>query len=311
MRGYSQDGTPRLTAVPAARSRAAALKVRFALLLTALLLSSAVGLFAAFAFLSFDPPVVDVDAAKPRGRAMAELAAYAYINGSALPLPVIQGEQLPESSPIEVKGPITWDGFDRQALPSGETVEAHRFLFYRPVAASADQTANQKTAYQLMLLTVLVGTPTVGNPVLAARPHFAPAPWRDNSTLVANYSDAEPVTLPTGAVEQLSSWAGAWAINDAEKLKLLTGDQTAGVRYVGLGGYQFVEMRLIASIRTAADGFLVRARVVLASANESRLEMDMDITVDSASTGLPNVIGWGPAGSGITAPADVRVTVDQ
>ena len=315
-RGYSQDGAPRLTAVPAARSRAAALKVRFALLLTALLLSSAVGLFAAFAFLSFDPPVVDVEATKPRGRAMAELVAYSYINGLALPLPVIQGEQLPESAPVEVKGPLTWDGFDRQALPSGETVEAHRFLFYRPIntggtADAAGQVANQKTTYQLMLLTVLVGTPTVGNPVLAARPHFAPAPWRDNSTLVANYSDAEPVTLPTGAVEQLRSWAGAWASDDAEKLKLLTGDQTAGVRYVGLGGYQFVEMRLIASIRTAADGFLVRARVVLAGANELKLEMDMDITVDSASTGLPNVVGWGPAGSGITAPADVRVTVDQ
>jgi hypothetical protein len=311
-----------LTAVPAARSRAAVLKVRFALLLGALLFSSAVGLFAAFAFLSFDPPVVDVDASKPRGRALAELAASTYLSSGKLPVPALEGETLPvpapdqPSTPVEMTGPLTWDGFERSTLPGGERVESHRFLFYRPVRSGGStgtdgQPVNQQTTYQLMVLTVLVATPTDGNPVLAARPHFAPANWSGNDRFVANYTDTETVSLPTSAVEQLRSWADAWARDDAEKLKLLTGDQTNNVRYVGLGGYQFVEMRIISSVQTAADGFLVRARLVLAGANGSKLEMDMDITVDAASTGLPNVLGWGPAGSGIAAPGDVRVTVEQ
>lgn len=305
---------PRLTAVPAARSRAAVLKVRLALLLGALLLSSAMGLFAAISFLRFEVPVVDVDSSKPRGRAVAELAALSYLAGGSLDLPSLNGQQLNDAASVDTFGPITWDGFERSTLPSLEQVESHRFLFYRvlPLPPAVEGAPAPTPEYQLMTLTVLVAVPASGNPVLAARPYFAPAEYRDNNDIVADYTDSAAVAgLPSAAVDQLQSWAGAWASDDYEKLKLLTGDQTPGVRYRGLGGYQFVEMRVISSIRTATDGYLVRARVVLASANGSTLEMDMDITVDSASTGLPNVIGWGPAGSGIAKPSDVRVSEDS
>jgi hypothetical protein len=323
-RGYGVDGLPPLTAVPAARSRAAVLKVRLVLVLGALLLSSVMGVFAAVSFLSFDPPTVDLEASKPRGMALAELSAYAYLSGEALPLPALAGQELPRLDPtavkvgtprVEVVGPLRWDGFEVRSLPSGVPFETHRFLFYRidPLSALAagTDTLSPPQRYQLMLLTVQVAFPPGGNPVLASRPYFAPANWTGSDRVVADYTDASPVNLPSNSVEQLRSWASAWAADDSETLRLLTGDQTSGVRYVGLGGYQFVEMRVVSAIQVRADGFIVRARLALSGANGVRVEMDMDITVDSASTGLPNIVGWGPAGSGMKAPSDVRVIVGR
>jgi len=310
-RGFPQDGLPKLTAVPAARSRAAVLKVRLYLVLGGLVVTSLIGVFAAVAFLTFDPPVVDVAESKPRGRAVAELSAHDYLFGGALLLPTAPNQEIREGSSVEVFGPLTWDGFERITLASGVPAEMHTFLFHRPVRSggTTDETGalvGQQVSYQLMKLTVLVAVPADGNPVLAARPHFVPAEYRE-VPVVADYTDLDPQPLPATALEQLRSWATAWATDDAEKLKLLTGDQTPNVRYVGLGGYEFTGMSVIASIPVAEDAFVVRARLVLAGANGSTLEMDMDLTITAASTGLPNVSGWGPAGSGLTTPADVRV----
>jgi hypothetical protein len=162
-----------------------------------------------------------------------------------------------------------------------------------------------------MELTVLVAVPTDVNPVVAARPFMEPAVYADLA-IVADYTDSTLSTaLPAPAVGQLRAWGDAWARDDSQQLKLLTGDQTPNVRYVGLGGYVLDEMRVISALDLGDDSFLVRIRIVLGSANGSILEMDMDLTVTSASSGLPKVSGWGPAGSGLRTTADVRVSSDQ
>lgn len=315
-RGSGPDGLPRLTAVPAARSKAAVLKVRFWVILGGLLFSAAVGLFAAVSFLTFEPAVVDVDDAKPQGLAVAELAANDFLYGGGFSVPQVPGQDSPEGSSVDVAGPLVWDGFTRYALPNGTPVEAHRFLFHRALRSGGTtgptgEVVDQDVAYQLMELSVLVAVPLDTNPVLAARPYMSPAVYSD-AELVADYSDFElAAPLPSGAAEQIGSWGKAWAEDDAEKLKLLTGDLTAGVRYVGLGGYSFAEIRVLSSSEFAEDSYLVRVRIVLTGANGSILEMDMDLTVTAASTGLPKVSGWGPAGSGLRTPADVRVSEGQ
>lgn len=311
-----QDGLPRLTAVPAARSRAAVLKVRFWAIFGGLLFSAGVGLFAAVSFLTFEPPVVDVDDAKPRGLAVAELAANDFLFGGGFRIPQIPGQDSPEGSSVDVSGPLVWDRFVRYTLPNGVPVESHRFLFHRAIRGASSTTSSgevieAKPTLQLMELAVLVAVPDDTNPVLAARPYMTPAVYSD-AGLKTDYSDSElAAPLPGGAAEQLGSWGKAWAADDSEKLKLITGDQTPNVRYVGLGGYTLDELRVLSASEYGDDSFLVRVRIALSGANGSILEMDMDLTVTAASTGLPKVSGWGPAGSGLRTPADVRVSEGQ
>lgn len=291
---------PRLAAVPAARSRAAVLKVRFFILLGFMVAMSLLGLVSAFAWFTQKPPVIDLRADDPQGRGLAEVVAEGYVSGFTIPVPTAAGVVFKPSTPVETQGEISWEGFSTFTL-GGSRTELHRFLFVRKTG-----TDPLKPVLELMRLSVLVAVPAGGNPVLAAQPQFAPASWA-SSDVVTDYSDLESVALPPSAQDQIQAWATAWAAGDSETLRLLTGDATPGVRYVGLGGYQVKSARVVSALLAGQDAFLVRARIVLSGANESILEMDMDLTVKSASTGLPNVVGWGPAGSGILSPADVRV----
>lgn len=312
----NQGGLPRLTAVPAARSKAAVLKVRFWSILGALFFAAGVGVFAAVSFLTFEPEFVDVEAAKPRGLAVAEIAAHDFLFGGTLAVPEVAGQNPAVGSAVLVAGPVVWDRFTRQTFPNGVPVESHKFLFYRELrepssTTSTGEVVEGKATFQLMELTVLVAVPTDVNPVVAARPHMVPAVYSDLA-VKTDYSDSSLVApLPSPAVNQLRAWGEAWAKDDSQQLKLLTGDQTPNVRYVGLGGYTLAEMRVISALEYEADSFLARIRLALRSANGSILEMDMDLTVTSASSGLPKVSGWGPAGSGLRRPADVRVSSDQ
>lgn len=312
----SQPGLPRLTAVPAARSKAAVLKVRFWAILGALLFAASVGIFAAVSFLTFEPAVVDVEASKPRGLAVAELAANDFLFGGTLPVPEVKDQNPAPGSAVVVVGPVVWDRFTRSTFPNGIEFESHKFLFHREVRAPSTTTGSGEVVegaltLQLMELTVLVAVPVDVNPVVAALPYMVPAVY-SNLAIKADYSDSELVkSLPAPAVAQLRAWGESWAKDDAQQLKLLTGDQTPNVRYVGLGGYTLAEMRVLSSLEFGQDSFLVRVRLALRSANGSILEMDMDLTVTSASSGLPKVSGWGPAGSGLKTPADVRVSSDR
>jgi hypothetical protein len=312
-RGFSSQGLPDLTAVPAARSRAATLKLRFALLFSTLVLAAFSGIFAAVAFINYEPPVVDITENVPRGRAVAELAAESFLSAGPLPVPSL-GQPLPtgQDPAVEVFGPITWNSFTRSTLPSGEKVESHRFLFYRTIrsggsVAEDGAILNQRVEYELMELTVLVAVPSKGDPALAARPFFTPAEYVLPEGFVADYTDQDIESLPQPATDQITAWATAWAEDDYERLKLMTGDTAPKVRYRGLGGFTVTAVNIYSALPVLEDAYLVRARVVLESANGSRLEMDMDLTVTEASTGLPKVSGWGPAGSGVRRPADVRV----
>lgn len=277
------------------------MKVRFFVLLGAIGLMGLLGLVSAFAWFTQKPPVVDLTADDPQGRGLAEVVAEGFLAGTTPPVPTAAGVVLRPGSPTSVEGTLSWDGFSTFVL-GGSRTELHRFLFVRKTGPDPE-----KPVLELMRLSVMVAIPAGGNPVLAAQPHFGPASW-SSSEVVTDYTDLESIALPSSAQDQIRSWATAWATADSEKLRLLTGDATPKVRYVGLGGYQLQDVRVISALLAGQDAFLVRARVVLASANESILEMDMDLTIKSASTGLPNVVGWGPAGSGILTPADVRVS---
>lgn len=305
---------PRLTAIPAARSSAPVLKIRLALVLGTLLLAAVAGVFAAVSWVMYQPPVVDLNASVPRGRGLATVTAEAYLLGTLTPVPVVEGLTYRPVDPgaFEISGDIQWDRFSRFTLPSG-TFERHSFLFYRVVG-----TENNRPVLELSEITVLVtvpssaaGPPLPGTLALAAAPAVRPLRYR-NSAVVADFSDLDGVgALPPTARELLASqWVKAYATDNAELLLRYSGTSDTGFRYVGIGGFTTdSSLRLITAIDRGGDAWLVRARVLLVSANGTKAEMDIDVTVADASTGNPKIVAWGPAGSGALAPEAVRIPV--
>lgn len=302
------SSSPRLTAIPAARSSAAVLKVRLILVLGALLLAAAAGVFAAFSYLTFTPPKVDVESFSSRGQGLASMVAVAFLDGQELPVPV--AEEVPELPGDLAPLPHTepqWDGFE-SGLVGGRFAELHSFSFYR---VFNEATLNEvKILYQL---DVLVAFTDRGTPVLGALPSFQPViAGNSGESTLPNEKGASDITA--GQLSALETWAQAWAANDPVALSAAAGAGT-GYRYLGLGGFEStgVQVLSLAPLTPQASAsertFSARTRVSLRSANGYETSMDMDVLL--RGTGDDNVrayvVAWGPAGSGRPKQEDVRV----
>lgn len=301
---------PRLTAVPAARSRLPVLQIRLAAVLGSLLLAAVMGIVSTVAWMTNQPPTPDYRLALPQGKAVAELAAVGWLEGTPLVVPALENVTLPDSPGKFVYTNFTWEGFNTDVLPNGFPYELHRFIVSQPIQVDSTRTSNR-----LLRLTVAVML-SGGKGYLAAVPAIEPVDMRGVRG-VFDYSDVSDNALPGGAQAQVEKWASSWASDNRDQLKLLTGDTTAGIEYPGLGGFTatqtIVENALPAGNTvigglTYYDAYLVRVRISLtgSGANQFMTESEMDLTVVNASSGLPLIIGWGPAGAGLRGPADTR-----
>jgi len=302
------SSSPRLTAIPAARSSAAVLKVRLILVLGSLLLAAGAGIFAAYSYITFTPPQVNPDSFEPRGQGLASMVAVAFLNGQELPIPV--ADEVPELPGELVPLPHTppqWNTFESGTI-RGRYAELHSFSFYRVFNEATPDEA--KILYQL---DVLVSFTDRNTPVLGALPSFQPVIAGNSGTsTLPNKDGASDIT--TGQRNALESWAKAWAANDTEELSTVAGAGT-GYRYLGLGGFQstgvqVLSLALLTPQASAAERtFTARTRVSLVSANGYETSMDMDVLL--RGTGDDNVrayvTAWGPAGSGRPRQEDVRV----
>lgn len=303
-----QSGSPRLTAIPAARSSAAVLKVRLFLVLGALIGAALAGVFAAYSYLTFTPPNVDVTQAVPRGEGLASMVAEAYLNGQWLPVPL--AEEVPglteKPAPLP-HTPAKWAGFERGAV-AGRTAELHTFYFYR-----IDGEGTPSETKRLYEMDVLIAFTERGTPVLGAMPSFQPA-IATNSGKSTLLSADRLDELTSGQKDALETWAAAWAANDSTALSAVAGAGT-GYRYLGLGGFQSTGVRVLSltplnsSASAAQKTFSARTRVSLSSANGYETTMDMDVLL--RGTGDDNVrayvIAWGAAGDAVPSEDSIRV----
>ena len=297
---------PRLTAVPAARSRMPLLQIRVAVILGSLVAAALLGLVSTVAWIANKPQPADLGPVTTYGRGLAEVAANSWLDGTPLAVATLNNVTLKTGSAL-VHGPIAWDGFSRSSLPapSGLVYERHRFV---TTIAGLDDKGKQ--TWRPVMLTVTVAFPTSSSPVLASLPSLESVTTA-GSGKVFDYTDLSDKQLPSGASAQLQSWVQYWVTDNRAQLKQLTGDGQPGAVYVGLGGFANGELSVVSSLPAGAtqygqDTWLVRARVRLIGANEYSQEMEMDLTVIDASSGLPRVIGWGPAGVGLRGPNETR-----
>lgn len=291
--------------MPAARSSAAVLQVRIALVLGSLVLAAAAGVFAAFAWFTQEAPKVDLTAALPDGQGLASAVAGAFLNGQPLPVPVAEGLPVWEASGSLPHDAPYWTGFRTAKLPSGLTMERHRFLFYRLLPASEEGGQPVRQLNELFVPLVLSNS---GTPALGGQPVFRPVAYGDitGTTLYDTKS-----TLPPAAADVVKKWAVAWAAGDSTALKTLAGDGTEGVRYIGLGGCQSGDTQILSTLPIDSKTWVVRARVPVTCANGYKAEMDLDVSVEGAPPNPTYIVGWGPIGTGVQGRDSVRITTTQ
>lgn len=302
----------RLTAVPAKRSSAPVLQIRLILVLGSLLLAAVAGVVSTFAWLSLSIPEPDLTKALPEGKAVAEIAAKDWLNGEVLSVPS-SGIELPKSANPLPYSALSWDGFTTSSLPSGVVYELHSFSL-QLVEPSPD---GKSTVKRNMILTVPVSLNSEGDPIIVGFPYMEQSSTKPEE-IIFDYTDVASGALPGGASEQITKWAQSWASDNREQLKLLTGDTTGGVEYRGIGGFAPDRVQILNAVpggnnSYGSDTYLVRVRIFLSSssANKFTTATELDLTLADASSGLPKIVGWGPAGKGLSGPQDTRITLTR
>ena len=297
--------SPRLTAIPAARSSAPVLRIRIIAVLGLLVLASLLGVVSTVAWLAAgqkEVPVVNLDDALPKAQGFATIVASAYLDGAEMQIPTTEDvKDLPATGYLPHEAP-QWVEFGAGVTPTGLTLELHRFLFYRLFPSEDGATPPKRALYELYIPLAL--TPG-GTPALGGQPMFRPVLYGDITGALSTKSET---TLPGPVVKTLEKWAGVWAAGNSQGMKEVAGDGTEGVTYTGLGGGCKAKGLTVQNVTPlSTDSWLVRARVSVECANQYVVDMDMDVTVVGGPPNPTRIVGWGAVGSGVLGLDDVRV----
>lgn len=311
--------SPRFTAVPAARSAANVLRARLILVFSVLTLTCLSGVYASYSYLTFKPEYIDVLSAVPLAKSEATLVAQAYMDGTmpnllysvSVTSNMVDVISKYNFTKIEYVGPIVWSGFVRKDsifAGDGMKVEIHEFRYMSPVSSVVDGVTTMSAKLMSLNVLMYISGDSLYPPALGALPSVGSEQTLRQIQEVLDYS-VNSASLPAPALERINLWAKAWAGNDESTLKAVSGDtDVQTVNYNSVGAYSLESVTVLGATANAdATIYVVRARVSLIGANGSILITDMDLTITRADTGLPNVSGWGPAGSGYLELDSVRV----
>lgn len=266
------------------------LTIRLWGVLGAMLAAAVLGLFATFAWLTADPPVVDFSSARPFAEGHALAITEAWVNGRTTTLPVADGvdarfnEQAAGGLGLTVKSitPVNWT---RDSV-NGRVVETQFVLID---AVEADYVAALPFVFDRTV------------PVLAAYPSLLP---------VSLASRVEPLEyqsvpglieeIPQTVRERLNQWGTAYAAADGATMRDLADDTGATAEmYRGLGGLIQLSAPAVRAAVPTPTGLVVRVRFTFTRAGDSAgFVMDLDMLITAADSTKPRVVAWGAPGTG-------------
>lgn len=284
---------------PARRLSAAMLRSRVKLVTGVVVAAAALGPCTAIINLTSGadkaPASVEQVPAASLSSALAQRAAEDLLLGQRTAVPLADGLDADLGTTSSLAAELT------ALVPSGSAdagdITTHRFL-----ASLSDGTF-------LEVSVPMRETPE--GPVLVAYPSALPVARPAGTYPAADYTDHDAAMggVPAPIVDRAAAWAAAYAANDSAALQAIT--DLAGT-YRGLGGFEAAEVRAISAVALEGDRAYVRVRVVFArvAAEGSNLpgdggpeqsepfEMtnDFDLLVAQASTAVPKIVAWGPAG---------------
>jgi hypothetical protein len=266
------------------------LKIRLWLVLGLLGLSSLLGLFSTFAWITADPPVVDFSSARPFAEGQAVSIATSWASGKATSLPVAEGVDPRFNSElsgglqltIQSVAPVGWF----RDTVNGRLVETQYVLI--------DAIEGDYVAY----LSFVFQGPV---PVLASYPAIQPS-ISPVATQALEYQEV-PTRLeqaPAAVRERIEQWGKAYAANDGASLRDLADDTGATAEmYRGLGGLTLVTSPDLRAVVQTPSGLVIRARFSFArAAGSAGFVMDMDLLITAQDSTKPRIVAWGPSGTG-------------
>lgn len=165
-------------------------------------------------------------------------------------------------------------------------------------------------------------------PYLASPPVMMPATQivqtnetnLDTPSEAAGYKDTK---LNDFSVNSITEWASAYAQNDGDSLKRISGDQNPYHRYAGIGGFSVQGSAIpvwayennFATADNLEDDFIItrvqfnmvkridgarsntQKEVIGSGVGEFVQTQTFDIMLRNFNAGTPNIVAWGPAGS--------------
>lgn len=301
-----------VTGVPAARSSQAIATIKVYAILAGLAVAALLGLLATVAWVAFTPEVPDPADTAPSAGPHAEIVARDYLAGRRTAVPVAEeldatfggaSRQVDrdERAPIAYDHVVAADAsrHDLQLPDERVSYEQHRFLV-----------ADGERLFHLDVVMLL----TDDGPVLAAQPSLAAAAGIDQDALPAplDYHQAgEQLAASEEVREALTVWARAYGADDRDALRSSVGDSDASAEYVGVGGFELADDVAVLRVLpgTEEDTQVVRLQVLFADERRdgARVSAEYDLLVTQASTSLPHVVAWGPAGTTELTPTMNRI----
>jgi hypothetical protein len=148
-------------------------------------------------------------------------------------------------------------------------------------------------------------------PALGALPTLMPGPPAGSATPVQTGLplDQQASPLPHNIIYQVGQWATAFVSNDKQALYQVTGD-TSSQTFTGIGGYTLVGNPTIVSsspynAKHPPKTLTVTVQLTMVSKTDPTVltRSSYDVVVTSLSNAYPNVVAWGPPGSGSTLVA--------
>lgn len=255
------------------------------------------------------------DAPQPIHRAVAEVAAarWAWGGSGAIPVPgaaasadligrpgldertmdllLLDDSDVDDESRVGLDiTQVVWAGAEFVGTAT-DGLESHRFLVV--------------TEGGLLRLTISVQSVERENaaPLGAVAGIPSVEPWIDRPELqeaegVQWVGVGDPAVVGENIHNSIESWAEAFALGDSTGLLAATGDPEGRI-YVGLGGFQARETSVPFGAVRESDGLLV-ARVVISVLADTGVALDLsyDVLIEGANEPFPNVVAWGPIGTG-------------
>lgn len=275
----------RWTAVPATRSSAPVLKIRLWLVLGSLIVSSVFGLFGGIAWVANKPEPPAPLPPEAAATGVATAVATDFLNGRPTTVAVAEGIN-PElgggGSGLPGAVSVAWTDFDLY-VQEGRTFEVHHFIV-------------GGTPPRSLAVTVEL---TGAGPVLAAAPALGPLAISAQPPRRFDWADSEArMNVSDDVKRRVTAWAEAYASDDRQALRDLTGDAERRV-YAGLGGLSAEEVDVLGAVPVSGSGdIVVRVSVLLTGEAGFKAEAEYDLRVADQGSADPKVTAWGPAASG-------------
>lgn len=238
-----------------------------------------------------------------------------------------------QSSPVEDSAPIIVNNLSLIRSPETVKMSPSRdrdTVFTNPrneVLVYSGTVDGKPYEFSISLIIPNVDDPTT-LPYLASPPVMMPA----KNIILTNESDLDtpaqsdgytPLKLNEFSLKAIADWASAYAQDDTESLKRITGDQSAAHMYHGLGGFSlegtptslWAFQNSLGTLQDDTDDFIIsRVQFRMVKRLDNNLSntqrevlgertgmfvqtQTFDLMLRNFSSGTPNVVAWGPAGT--------------